>query len=237
MPRPVYIPDAPEIAVVETAADLFGHKRADRESMVLLPRPISGRFNDLAIWLLRRNEWHDTLIHERQQYIPVRYTVKDLEAMKTSAGMDWPAELALICDDMHRMEQAKRVTSELRVVRDHGYEPDTYEFHQDGPDNIVTPLTHEIGRVMCCYNGPVTECLLSADAVPLTGDAHFVKLFSARDGAKPYQPGIGDMWRQVSRGQGPYPLVHRAIEVGQGKRLFPWIGPRPWNPPRLVVVC
>lgn len=237
MPRPVYIPDAPEIAVVETAAALFGHKRADHESMILLPRPISGCFNDLAIWLLRRNPWHETLTHNSQQYIPVRYTVDDLEAIKTEPGMDWPDELALICEDLQRMQQAKRVTAELRVVRDHGYEIDTYAFHQDGTGNVVTSLTEEMGRLMCCYNSPVTECLLSADARPLPASDGFVKLFAATDTAKPYRPGVGDIWRQVCLGQGAYPLVHRAIEIEQGKWRFPWLGSRPWNPPRLVGVC
>lgn len=238
MPRPVYIPDAPEITVVETADELFAHKRADHESMILLPRPISGCFNDLAIWLLRRHPACDAMTSDGSQYLPVCYRVGDLEGLKEENGMDWPDELALICGDMHRMEQAKRVTAELRVIREKAYHPSTYEFHQDGAGQVTTPLTEEVGRLMCCYNDPVTECLLIADAHPvyLTG-LGFSGIFLAKDDAKPYRPGVGDMWRQVCMGQGGYPLVHRAVPIEPAGRRFPWIGPRSWNPPRLLTVC
>jgi len=240
MPRPAYIPDDSEIAVVETKQALFSYKRGREESMILLPRPITGCFNDLGIWLLRQSPWHDQRIEGTDMYAAVRYRVCDLEKLSSEVGMDWPDEMGLICDDMRRMEREKGVSAELRVVRENGYDPETYKFHQDGQgyyDHIQR--ISDMGRIMCCYNDPVTECLLAADAVPvlLIPANQSLPHFEVMPGRKPFRPGVGDIWRQVSLGQGGRPLVHRAVQVEAGNPERPWEGPRPWNPPRLLAVC
>lgn len=234
MKRPDYIPDDPEIAVVESSDELFSRRRARHETMILLPRPIKGCFNDLAIWLLKQNPERDTLVSSKQSFMTTIYRVEHLDVFAKDHCMDWPDELALIRADMRLMQERTGVTAELRVVRDRGYHPETYEFHQDGGN--YRPRLHDSDRTMCAYNGPVTECLLTANAVQVPGYTQDLNKFYKKHGAPAFQPGIGDIWRQTCM-DGGQALIHRAVHIPPGNLLHPWKGARPWNPPRLLAVC
>lgn len=230
MRRPVFIPADPEITVVRTVADLLTHKRVPHEAMILAPRPIKGRFNDLALWLMHQSPYRDQKIAGTDAYLSVRYKVQDIERFAHTAGMKWHDELDLIRTDMYRMENAKGESAELRIVRENGYHPETYQFHQNQPgQNNHVARIREMGDIMCCYTDPTTECLLSADAIPLPAvPGQYMPHFKARDGAKTFRPGVGDMWRQASLGQGARALIHKANEIFEtGKK----------SSPRMLVVC
>ncbi len=234
MVRPPYIPDDPEIAVVETAQGLFSYRRRREESMVLLPRPITGCFNDLGIWLLHQCPWRDTRVADGTRYVSVAYNLNRLAEFAKDHSMVWHDELTLIQNDMLVMQNNTGEQAELRVVRDEGYHPETYIFHQDGGN--YKPVLDDTDRLMCCYNGPVTECLLSSQAEAFMPTIQGGHNFYQKEGAQPFSPGIGDMWRQACL-DGGRALIHRAVEIkpNSSKRL--WEGPRPWNPPRLLTVC
>lgn len=225
------IPDDPEIAVVETVSALYAYKRAPQESMILYPRPINGCFNDLAIWLQRSRN------NERENKY-ARYMIADLEKVSGETGMDWPDELGLICEDMRRMEREKGEEAELRIVSEGGYPAEVYKFHQDG-GSIKTVRSRELGRIMCCYNSPTTEGLLTHDAK--RAEVNNGSMLSARfrpvSEDKPFRIGVGDIWRQVCMDTGGRAFIHRAVQIDASNPGHPWEGPRPWNPPRMLAVC
>ena len=234
MPRPTYIPDDPEIAVVETTEALFSYERGPEESMVLLPRPIKGCFNDLGIWLLHQNLWHNTRVADGLAYVSVAYSLDDLNVLAKNSSMVWTNELALICSDLAMMQHKTGLQAELRVVRDEGYHPETYEFHQDG--GTYKPFMNSEDRIMCGYNDPVTECLLTGQAIARAPTMRGGHEFDKKDNVQPFRPRIGDIWRQACLGS-RRPLIHRAVPIPAGNPERPWEGSRPWNPPRLLAVC
>lgn len=233
MNRPPYIPDDPEIVVVESSDALFTYKRARHETMVLLARPISGRFNELATWLLKQDPSHDKLVLSGLNFIPVVYNVERLDKFAHDPAMNWHEELALIRQDMRWMQRYMGEQAELRVVRDRGYHPDTYKFHQDGRVNKMPSGNPE--RLMCAYNKPVTECLRTVDAREGHWEKSGLQIFYQKAGAIPFRPGVGDIWRQTCE-RGGNALIHRAVAHDEGNwRLHK--DTLPWNQPRLLAVC
>ncbi len=214
--------DHENIAVVESAARLFSYRRDRTENGVLLPRPITGAFNDLARWLLKQNPWHNTLVADKTHYIETVYRLEDVERFKNAPGMVWHDELDLVCADMRMMQDAVGHRAELRIVRDKGYSPATYLFHKDGGE--YRRALQSADRVMCNYNGPTTERIHARDAIALPV-SHGFFTFEKRPGALVSAFRVGDIWRQACMGDGSEAMIHRAVEI------------TPESAPRMVLVC
>lgn len=210
------------VAVVDSIEGLFSCRRKPAENIVLLPRPISGCFNDLAFWLLKQNRWHDTLVADKSHYMETIYKVEDLDTFAKNDTMEWPEELDQIRDDMRVMQKAVGYRAELRVVRGRGYHPETHRFHVDG--GAYRSALQAVDRVMCCYNKPTTEWVRKEDAIALPAPSGF-QCFEKKKDAPVFHFGVGDIWRQACVGDRSDALVHRAADTG------------PHDPPRLLVVC
>lgn len=210
------------IVTVDSVANLFSYRRSAGETIVVLPRTVSGQFNDLAKWLLGKNPWQGTLVADKSHYLETAYKCEDLDIFQKDPGMNWHDELNLIRDDMQKMQKAVGYRAELRVVRDKGYTPGTHLFHIDGGE--YRPALQAADRVMCCYNAPTTEWIRKSDAIVLPA-RQGVRCFKKKAAAPAFRFGVGDIWRQACMGHGHEALIHRAVETG------------PDDPPRLLLVC
>lgn len=103
------------------------------------------------------------------------------------------------------------VTPMLRIIS----APDEadHSFHAD-------PLHTPYGRILCCYNGPVTQGLAPEDAEAAGGE------YAAKAGARIFSFAPGDIWRHAPRGfeSSFAPFIHASPSVPDGA------------PPRMLLV-
>lgn len=109
---------------------------------------------------------------------------------------------SVILADMARLRRAG-ISPLLRIVAvpdeaDHG-------FHTD-------PTGNAYGRILCCYNGPVTQGLAAEDADAVGGE------YLPKDGARVFSFAPGDIWRHAPRGfeSSFAPFIHAAPAAPDG---------------------
>lgn len=146
MQRPDYIPENYDaVKVVGSLTELFNEPFGD-SNCILFPRPISGQFNELARVL--HTYGRDKL--EDNDFLPVLLR----------------SEKRLVMDDIYNIGKALDSMGMaagviLRITTSESWNelisPDA--FHVDGCSRV------ELGRILCCYNTPVTEWLRNDEAI------------------------------------------------------------------------
>lgn len=214
MKRPDYIPeDYNGIKMVDSfeamLSEPFGHASA-----VLLPRSLSGDFNALAQVMGRKGYWRAPLMRVEKR--------DDLRK-------NFPQEIDLLREDIRMLRGVSaQHYLDLRVSKDSNWREDRapHAFHSDGCRNA------HFGRVLCCYNDPVTEWIRREDAIPR--DSH-EGTFEKREGAPLYRFKAGDIWRLASRTGGDGNVCGRPLFI---HRTPPSIRDRKEeDPPRMVLVA
>jgi hypothetical protein len=187
--RPDYIPESETIKIAGSLTELF-NTQFNPANCIVWPRRLSGDFNGLA-----RALWKDHVPEQQRQghWTPFgRFCLTGLEDILPRLEDAGRREaLETVIHDMKAVAAAGAAAPTLRVIGWTGYGSSSgvEGFHTDG-------TCHETyGRVLCCYNDPVTENKI--------GD----ELFRFRP---------GDIWRQAGRGnpQKVKPLSHRAPVPG-----------------------
>lgn len=183
MDKPGYIPqDYTRIKVVESLDALFDAPFEADVNCILYPRRITGAFNDLARYLYDRRRNMSAREILQGAYVP--------EALQQ--------EKALMLEDIERISANltrngahadAQIRAETLAKWEKGKVP--FSLHFDGCSNP------KMGRVLCCYNDPVTEWARNEDIIHEDDEANRWK-FRLKAGAPVYQFQPGDIWRLKS---------------------------------------
>lgn len=216
MNRPDYIPaDYDRIEVVESLSDLFDTPLRPPVNVILYPRSVSGDFNALAFALLEKKRLGVTTGFCRELY------EKDFEKLRRSLKDEKALQAAsVVLNDLKETRKSfgTDLSISVRLVQPQGYNKSemVYSFHGDA--------TGKQGRIICCYNEPVTEGARNEDVVEAVDKKEQYEL---RLEASPFRFRVGDVWKQAGKMTAPGlpPFIHRAPAV------------RPDDPPRLLLVA
>lgn len=191
------VEDNPEIIIVPERSMVYAFNQARSVTAAVFRRPVCGMFNDLAEVLYEQHPLKEKFYSKDRRY-EIFYQASALRELQQR--VPYQEELALILADMDEARASTRFNPELRIVKDRGYHPLNYEFHQDIED-----------RIMCCYNDPTTEFIRLKDGVRQSdeGFGYFKK--QAHEPVFHFNP--GDIWRQAGLARG---LKHRAVPTGPG---------------------
>jgi hypothetical protein len=222
MERPEYIPtDYNRIQVVHSLSDLF-NAHFNPANLILFPRELEGDFDGLARSLVKA--WRRVSGTPKDVHLFDAGTVETLGGMEDLSPVQ---ELALehIMRDMYEVRPLANVKPQLRVVMPGGYEgvsATAYRFHADRG-------RRSSGRVLSCYNDPVTEGIRNEDAIEFDSGDRLEReiFFTLAPGAAVFQLHNGDIWRQayLVNDENVPPFIHRAPLA------------EPDGPPRLILTA
>jgi hypothetical protein len=194
MDTPDYIPnDYTGIKVVGSLSEVFNTPFGPANAVVF-PRKLTADFNALARGL--KEQLHITNKGRQQHTLSYHELAVRAQSMNAAAQ----EAVAVVLADMKEMESLG-LKAKLRVVSPAGYKfRIAHHFHED----IEKPTA--LGRILCCYNDPVTDWLRNEDAVRVSGQR-----YEARDSALIQSFRTGDIWKQMPRNSlGIPPFIHRA---------------------------
>lgn len=188
MPKPAYLPAAPNrILVVESMDAFLNAPFSEDVNCILYPRALTGAFNTLARELRQESQ---------------TFYAAGLENF-AEAHPAYGSEIGLILADIDACGHAG-FQAYLRVVDSrHHYKDIVHGFHVDFAQAGK-------GRAMCCYTGPVTEAVRNEDATQDGLNNRYVP----KPGAV-FQFQVGDLWRQAGtmNGGNVLPFIHRAPRI------------------------
>lgn len=227
MQKPDYIPAGyKRIKVVSSLSALFNEKFGgpDEVNCVLFPRRLSGDFNKLAKTIESEVLFKNIFMDLRRVNFP--------ELKKSFCSLSQPEKIAaeLVLADFHLLEneyqrlcdqKVGRVTdTQLRLLKQYTepgkiiWAPEA--FHTDGDRS-------SLGRILCCYNDPVTEWIRNEDVeVKRSDNGNLLP----KKNAQIFSFHAGDIWRMAADGGGydvPF-FIHRSPPSKID------------NPPRLLLV-
>jgi hypothetical protein len=192
--------DIPAGACVKTTglAGVLSGAFSKRVSVFLHRRTLRGDFNTVATKFSIREAGE-------------KYTGGGFFSLTEADVRDWSRDFTgeekraadTMLSDMARLRRAG-ISPLLRIVA----VPDEVDngFHTD-------PTGNAYGRILCCYNGLVTQGLSAEDAVPM-GDEYL-----PRSGARIFAFAPGDIWRHAPRGfeSSFAPFIHAAPKAPDGE--------------------
>lgn len=222
----------PSIRVVSSFDELLGTPLRDGVNALCWPRSLAGDFEEVA----RLLPMPPGITHLAEE---------DLNALALSA--DGHLAVAAMLDDLHRL-QGQGLDPLLESVNGYTHPIEPPHQRTDVCSWHVDSATAEADTWLCTYHGASSEGLYPEDAIPRVelpeARAELLRLFggrddetftewlaehfhdlhySAREGARPYLFGIGNLWRIATRHPevAVPPCVHRAPDPVPGqKRLL-----------------
>lgn len=226
MQKPDYIPPGyRRIRIVGGLSELFNTRFGGKDEVncVLYPRPLAADFNALAQHLSETSYIRDFSAVHGAAY--PYFDSARLRHFRHSMKPDAAAAANIILEDLDTAA-GQLMRAELRLIRPDEYPAVLEQWHHD----VVSSFNSMAGRLMCCYNAPVTEGARNEDAIPVTYDSPMepANHYALRDDAEIFRFPAGAMWRQLAT---PYlkdvapPYIHRAP------------GMQPDGTPRLLLVA
>lgn len=222
MNAPDYIPSGySRIQVVDSLSGLFNARLGPAVNVVLWPRSLKGDFNALARWI-DENAANRRLRYSRRSF-GFEFNQEQLKSLRERIPRALEQAADAVARDMDQILDRQRkggISSvALRLIKSQGY-AEKERIHEFHADRAFTGA----GRILCCYNRPVTEGIRNEDAAPLDDNSSH---FRMREGARAFSFREGDLWRMAVQGGNPDapPFIHRAPRAAPG------------DPPRLILMA